>query len=122
MTALPKRIEPRKVTTQLAETNHLRTEGTRNLIAAATACGAGRFIAQSIAFAYAPDGEGLKTENDLLYENAPSSFVEVIRAVETLEEMTLSASKVEGTGQRWRPMTRFPLFRRPKLWRERSLA
>ena len=35
------------------------------------------------------------TENDLLYENAPSSFVEVIRAVETLEEMTLSASKVE---------------------------
>ncbi len=96
LTALPKRIDPRKVTTQLAETNRLRTEGTRNLIDAATACGAGRFITQSIAFAYVPDGQGLKIEEDPLYENAPSSFVEVIRAVKILEESTLSASNVEG--------------------------
>ena len=36
--------------------NRIRTEGTRNLLTAAAACGAGRFLAQSIA--WAPPGSG----------------------------------------------------------------
>lgn len=44
--------------------NHLRDEGTRNLVDAAKASGVERFVAQSYAL-YAP-GEGLATENDRL--------------------------------------------------------
>ena len=86
LTALPKRIDPRKIKTQLAETNRLRSEGTKNLFDASLAAGAKRFIAQSIAFAYAPDGAGLKTEDDPLCESPPSAYVDIIRAVQSLEE------------------------------------
>ena len=40
----------------LAETIRVRTEGTRNLVAAARAAGARRFIAQSISFICSPSG------------------------------------------------------------------
>src|SRR5256885_14000359 len=43
----------------------LRTEGTRNLMAAAKAAGVKRAIAQSIAFVYAP-GAGVRHESDPL--------------------------------------------------------
>ena len=63
LTSLPDRIDFRKEDTYAA-TNRVRTEGTRNLIDAARAAGARRFVCQSIAFAYRMDGEGLKTEDD----------------------------------------------------------
>ena len=52
MTAIPKRVNPRSVARDLAPTNRLRTEGTRNLLDAAR--GARLFLAQSISFAQAP--------------------------------------------------------------------
>src|SRR6516165_11309603 len=63
LTDLPTRLEPRKYKTQLAGTNELRREGTRNLVQAARQAGAGRLLAQSIAFAYAPTGDWIKDEN-----------------------------------------------------------
>ncbi len=42
LTAIPKRIDPRKIKVQFAETNRLRRDGTRNLVAAARAARAGR--------------------------------------------------------------------------------
>lgn len=96
LTALPKRIDPRKIKTQLAETNRLRTEGTRNLMDAALAAGAKRFIAQSIAFAYDPSGPKLKTEEDPLYITPPSSFAETIEAVRILEETALGSHDLPG--------------------------
>jgi nucleoside-diphosphate-sugar epimerase len=59
LTGIPERLEPRRYARQLAPTNRLRREGTRNLIAAARAAGVRRLVAQSIAFAYAPQGDGL---------------------------------------------------------------
>jgi len=101
LTALPKRIDPRKIKTQLAETNRLRIEGTKNLLDAALAAGAQRFIAQSIAFAYDAAGEGLKTEDNPLYKNPPKSFEEVIGAVRGLEETTLSNADLPGVVLRY---------------------
>jgi len=101
LTALPKRIDPRRIKTQLAETNRLRTEGTRNLFDAALAAGAKRFIAQSIAFAYAPGGDGLKTEDDPLYVSPPSSYADIIGAVHSLEEITLSSANLPGVVLRY---------------------
>ena len=58
LTALPPRIDPRKMERDFVLNDRLRSEGTRNLVAAAQAAGAGRIIAQSIAFAYAPGPAG----------------------------------------------------------------
>src|SRR3954469_15658126 len=55
-TALPGYTNPRRMRAQIAPTSRLRTEGTANLLEAADAVGAARFVAQSVAFAYVPRG------------------------------------------------------------------
>src|SRR5215471_9298488 len=52
LTALPQRIDPRKMERDFALNDRLRSEGTRYLVDAAQAAGATRIVAQSIAFAY----------------------------------------------------------------------
>ncbi len=101
LTALPKRIDPRRVKTHLAETNRLRTEGTQNLFDASLAAGVQRFISQSIAFAYSPDGDGLKREDCALYERPPAAFDDVIHAIRRLEEITLSNPTLPGVVLRY---------------------
>jgi nucleoside-diphosphate-sugar epimerase len=54
LTDLPDRLD--ELRDHAARNDRMRTEGTRNLIAAATAAGAGRFLAQSIA--WRPPGRG----------------------------------------------------------------
>jgi len=95
LTALPDRIDFRNEDTYAA-TNRLRTEGTRNLIAAAQAAGARRFVSQSIAFAYRMDGERLKTEDDPLLAQAPGAFGSGVRALHEMEEMVLGAGGLDG--------------------------
>ena len=71
LTDLPQALDPRKLEEQAAGNDRIRTEGTRNLVAAAVAAGARRIVAQSIAFAYPPTGAGLKHEDDPLWDDAP---------------------------------------------------
>jgi len=56
LTAIPARPNPRRLAKQFWLTNRLRTEGTRNLLAAATASGVQRVLAEGLAYAYDPDG------------------------------------------------------------------
>jgi nucleoside-diphosphate-sugar epimerase len=91
LTSLPSRLEPRKYATQLAATNRLRREGTRNLMAAAQAAGVERILAQSIAFAYAPEGGWVKDENAPLGLQLPPPMGEAIGAVAELERQVLAA-------------------------------
>ena len=79
-----------------AETNRLRIEGTRNLVAAARAAGAQRFIAQSISFLCTPGGNGLTDESTPLYLDAPEPVKSVVAAVAELERQTLSADEIVG--------------------------
>ena len=51
-----------------AKNNRIRTEGTRNLLAAAQAAGAERFLAQSIAWTPASGGEGVQEHERLVLE------------------------------------------------------
>ncbi len=95
LTALPDRIDFRKEDTYAA-TNRLRTEGTRNLIDAARACGARRFVSQSIAFAYRMDGEAVKTEDDPLLTDAPGAFGSGVSALREMEDMVLGSDGLEG--------------------------
>lgn len=99
LTAIPPRINPRRVAKELAPTGRLRTEGTRHLVQAALAAGARRFVAQSIAFAYRPEG-GPHGEDDPLYLDAPSSFAPVNQAVHALEE-TIATAALEGVVLRY---------------------
>ena len=93
LTDLPPNIDPRKMEEQTAGNDRIRTEGTRNLVAAALAAGARRMVAQSIAFAYAPTARALKSEDDPLCDDAPWPWS---RSVEALHELEDAVTETEG--------------------------
>ena len=101
LTDLPPNVDPRKMEKQAEGNDRIRTEGTRNLMQAALASGARRFIAQSIAFAYAPTGEGLKNEDDALFDNAPWPFKRSVQALHELEDITTGTDGIEGIALRY---------------------
>ena len=80
LTDLPKMNTPEAMAAGRARNARIREIGTENLVAAAIAAGAKRFVAQSIAFAYAPGPKPYSEEAPL----DPSA-----RAVARLEALTL---------------------------------
>ncbi|SDM72468.1 Nucleoside-diphosphate-sugar epimerase [Streptomyces sp. cf386] len=71
-----------------AQTARLRTEGTAHLVEAARAAGARRLVAQSIAFAAAPQGPPVLDEDAPLYVDAPDpGWAATVRAVAELERL-----------------------------------
>jgi nucleoside-diphosphate-sugar epimerase len=92
LTAIPQRLDPRKIIRDFELTDRLRTEGTRNLLAGASEAGASRFIAQSVAFAYAPGPPGTAhSEQDPLIADPPAQFERSAKSIAALERMTLAA-------------------------------
>ncbi|WP_372404235.1 NAD-dependent epimerase/dehydratase family protein [Streptomyces luteireticuli] len=92
LTAIPAEIDPRRMTRDMALTSRLRTEGTRNLIDAARAAGAGRVITQGVAFGYDPDaGHGPADEDQPLWDNPPAQMRAPATAVKELERLTAEA-------------------------------
>jgi nucleoside-diphosphate-sugar epimerase len=57
LTDLPREFDEARIAASYSKNARIRTEGTRNLVAAAQAASVRRFIVQSIAFAYAGGGE-----------------------------------------------------------------
>jgi nucleoside-diphosphate-sugar epimerase len=94
LTALPQRVNPRS--DYLAATNRVRTEGTRNLIAAAQAAGAQRLVAESVCFFYRPEGDWVKGEEAPLNEDAPGRMREGAAALVELERQVTGAEGIEG--------------------------
>jgi nucleoside-diphosphate-sugar epimerase len=92
LTAIPARLDPRKIERDFALTDRLRSESTGTLVAAAREAGA-RVIAQSIAFVYAPGPPGtIHSERDpLIGEQASKRFRRTAGAVEALEHAVLQA-------------------------------
>lgn len=104
-TAIPDPLDPKHIDQAMAATNRLRTDGTRNLIAAATEHGVGRFIAQSIAFAYDPAGPDICTEDQPLWADPPPIYAPTVAAIRDLEAqtgaidgLTLRFGQLYGTG------------------------
>jgi nucleoside-diphosphate-sugar epimerase len=89
LTDLPREFDEARVVASYAANARIRTEGTRNLIAAAQAAGARRFIVQSIAFAYAPGGEP-HPESDPLNLADPMRAV-TVKGAAAMEQMVLDA-------------------------------
>ena len=95
LTALPKRIDPRKIERDFVLNDRLRSEGTRHLVAAAREAGVRRVVAQSIAFAYAPTTPGsLHTEDEPLFLDSPKDFRRSAHALHDLETAVLGAGGV----------------------------
>ncbi|MFW6695629.1 NAD-dependent epimerase/dehydratase family protein [Streptomyces sp. MAR4 CNX-425] len=87
----------RRLDNAFAGTNRLRTEGTDNLLAAATAAGTRRFVAQSFAgWPYAREGGRIKTEEDALDPSPPGGAEQTLAAIRHLEDAVTSAPGIEG--------------------------
>lgn len=89
-TAMPADLHPRKLRKQLAMTNRLRDEGTRHLLAAAHAAGVKRIIAESVAFAYAPE-DGPADEAAPLVSEPLAGFGDAVAAIRSMEKRLLDA-------------------------------
>jgi 2-alkyl-3-oxoalkanoate reductase len=78
--------------TWFAVTNELRTQGTQHLIAAATAAGVTRLVAQSFTgWNNARDDGPVKTEDDPLDSHPPAEQAKSLAAIRFLEDAVLAA-------------------------------
>jgi nucleoside-diphosphate-sugar epimerase len=92
LTALPRRIDPRKIERDFVVNDQLRSRGTRALVAAAQEAGVKRLVAQSIAFAYFPGPPGtLHVETEVLYLDSPKDFKRSAQALHDLESAVRGA-------------------------------
>jgi nucleoside-diphosphate-sugar epimerase len=104
LTAIPQRINPRKMARDFELTNRLRIEGTDNLLAAAKAAGARRFLAQSFAgWPYAREGGPVKTEEDRLDPDPPGDLAPLLAAIRHLEAAVTGAEGIDGIVLRYGP-------------------
>jgi 2-alkyl-3-oxoalkanoate reductase len=115
LTAIPAALDMRHFDRDFALTNLLRTEGTRNLLAAAVDVGATHFLAQSFAgWTYGRSRNGrkavatkpgtkLKTEEDPLDPDPPAKLRSTLDAQKALERAVLSESRITGTVLRYGP-------------------
>jgi 2-alkyl-3-oxoalkanoate reductase len=97
MTSLAGMPDLRRFDKTFAVTNKLRTQGTDHLLAAATAAGVRRFVAQSYTgWTNARDGGPVKTEDDPLDPSPPAMQRESLAAIRHLERVVPSAAPVQG--------------------------
>ena len=108
LTDLPREFDEAKISASYSRNARIRTEGTRNLVAAAQAAGVRRFIVQSIAFAYPPGGEP-HPETDPLNLADPARAVTVKGAAE-MERLVLEAPGIDGI------VLRYGLLYGPGTW------
>jgi len=97
MTSLAGAISLRRFDRMFAVTNRLRTQGTDHLLAAASAAGVRRFIAQSYTgWPNIREGGPVKTEDDPLDPSPPRAQRESLAAIRHLERVVLAAAPMEG--------------------------
>jgi nucleoside-diphosphate-sugar epimerase len=92
----------RNLDKQFAHTNRLRTEGTDNLLEAARAAGARRFVAQSFA-GWQNDRKGtmVKTEDDPLDTDPFPHTEETLAGIQHVESVVTGAEDIEGVVLRY---------------------
>jgi nucleoside-diphosphate-sugar epimerase len=95
LTSLPHEYNPRRASFY-AETDRVRREGGHNLVEAARKAGVRRFLTQSIAFLYAPEGEWVKDEEARPFEDAPGHFRAAVEAMLGHEREVLECPDFEG--------------------------
>jgi nucleoside-diphosphate-sugar epimerase len=110
LTDLPREFDEALIAASYSRNARIRTEGTRNLIAAVRAASARRFIVQSIAFAYAPGGEP-HPESDPLNLADPARAV-TVKGTADMERQVLDSRDIDGI------LLRYGLLYGPGTWSE----
>jgi len=90
LTALPDNINPKHIDRDMAATNRLRLEGSRNLFDAADHAGVARQIVESVAFMTDPSGPAVTDESAPLWRSPPKKFAPSVRAVADMEVLALA--------------------------------
>ncbi len=110
LTDLPREFDQAQIAASYSKNARIRTEGTRNLMAAARAASVRRFIVQSIAFAYADGGEP-HPETDPLNLADPARAVTVKGAAD-MEQQVLGCPRMDPI------VLRYGLLYGPGTWTE----
>jgi nucleoside-diphosphate-sugar epimerase len=81
--------------------DEIRSKGTPALHDAAREAGARRFVMQSIAFLYAPQGDWVKDEDAPMWLDAPGTFARSVRVLRDNEQRVTGDPDVEGVVLRY---------------------
>jgi nucleoside-diphosphate-sugar epimerase len=100
LTDLPPGLDPAHMADAIVRNARIRSEGTANLVAAALAASVPRLVAQSIAWAYAPQGRPLR-EEDPLDLQADGARAISVRGVAELERCVLGSPPLAGVVLRY---------------------
>jgi nucleoside-diphosphate-sugar epimerase len=109
LTDLPRVLDETQLAAAYQRNARIRIEGTQNLVAAARAAAARRFIVQSVAFAYAPGKEPYAETDPFNLVDGPRLVT--VRAAADMEQQAL-ASGMEAI------VLRYGLFYGPGTWSE----
>lgn len=96
LTSLPQNLNPRNTKAAYARNDRVRSEGGANLLAAATAAGARRYVAQNVCFMYAPVGPEIVDETAPLATDAKGPFGRSVRVHIEMERRILENRDIEG--------------------------
>lgn len=100
LTSLPKRYTPDDMKAATEGDARVRSEGNKNLIAAALQSGVRRFLLQSTGFWYAP-GKGLADESEGFAVDASAGVAAGSQRYTDLEAMTLGLPKLQAVALRY---------------------
>jgi nucleoside-diphosphate-sugar epimerase len=109
LTALPKTYTRESMNAAAALNTRIRLEGGANVLAAAQAAGARRYLRQSVAF-YAIPGPGLANEDTPLAFDASPAVAASARELTELEHALLGTHNIEGI------VLRYGFFYGPGTW------
>lgn len=90
LTSLPQDYDPRRKDIYDAN-DRVRRDGSGALIAAAAELGVRRYLLQSIAFLYAPEGSAVKDEEASTWDDAPPPFARAVGVMRANEQAVLAA-------------------------------
>jgi nucleoside-diphosphate-sugar epimerase len=109
LTSLPRRYTPDEMRAAAERDRRVRLQGGRNLLNAARAAGARRYVVQSTGFFYAP-GQGLAVESDALAADATPAVASSVRTYMDIEERLAPAEGLNAVA------LRYGFFYGPRTW------
>jgi 2-alkyl-3-oxoalkanoate reductase len=100
LTSLPQDFDVRR--TDIYDANdRIRSEGTAALLAAAMEHGVKRYVIQSIAFLYAPEGDWVKDEDARAWTDAPAPFGRSVGVLAENERKVTGTAGIDGVVLRY---------------------
>jgi nucleoside-diphosphate-sugar epimerase len=109
LTSLPRHYTPDEMRAAAERDRRVRLQGGRNVLNAARAAGARRYVVQSTGFFYAP-GEGLAVESDALAADATPAIASSVRTYLQIEERLSRVSGLDAVA------LRYGFFYGPRTW------